>query len=313
MTVRNPQLFNSAAVADLDKFIEDGNWALEQKVDGMRCLTVITRELYQHPRVEFFTRGGRELKSSAAKKHFDKLRSALIAWADSLVGHGTQRFEIVFDAEILTDGDGQLVILDMPYSNLTAFKAHAFDVTPETEYIRRRFRLLALAAVSELAMKVPMATIVTAATGVQDKIVLVNTVVEKNLEGFIAKRLDSRYTEGERVKHSLKIKLTQTADVVVMAKNSGESKHSIRGGDKINYEFGVWDTSADGHSYLKHIGNCSGIGKDNAEVGDVIEVEYLYAGAGGKLVQPRMIKIRTDKDQADCSIDQLKYVNKEVI
>lgn len=310
MTVRNPQLFHSASVADLDKYIEDDAWALEQKVDGMRCLTVISRNLFNQPVVEFFTRGGRPLKSSAAKLHFDRITEELLKAAENILEAGYKTFEIVLDAELVTE-TGTLVLLDMPYLR---YNRDDVRVNRTVQYSKRRSELLSFFAVT--LTEADSVTVVRGENSLDDKIGLVNSVIEKNLEGFIAKRLDSPYAEGVRVKHSLKIKLTQTADVIVLAKNSGESRHSKRGGDKINYEFGVYRVGEDGStdlSALLHIGNCSGIGKAYAQVGDVIEVEYLYAGAGGKLVQPRMVQIREDKRPEECTADQLKFVNKELL
>lgn len=303
MTVRNPQLFHSASVADLDKFVQDQEWVLEQKVDGMRCLTVITGA-----GIEFFTRGGRELKSSAAKLHFEAVRTALAPLQTHALEYNA---EMVFDGELVTDS-GILVLLDLPY-----FRARGVEyVLPQVDELWKRRDAMRGLWRNYVGYGNKTVTIVAQSNTISAKQALVDDVIEKNLEGFIAKRADSFYDEGQRVKHSLKIKLTQTADVVIMAKNSGESKHSIRGGDKINYEFGVYVPDPDAESFqwkLTHIGNCSGIGKEDLDPGEVAEVEYLYAGAGGKLVQPRLVKGRGDKDPLDCTIDQLKYVNKDVL
>ncbi|HZZ00926.1 MAG TPA: hypothetical protein VFE36_15300 [Candidatus Baltobacteraceae bacterium] len=42
-------------------------------------------------------------------------------------------------------------------------------------------------------------------------------------------------------------------------------------------------------------------------VGDVVEIRYLYAYRGGSLYQPVYLGKRTDMDQSDCKLSQLKY------
>lgn len=301
MTVRNPQLFHEVEVSEIQRFIDDPEWVLEQKVDGMRCMTVVDES-----GVTFYTRGGKLLNSSAAKLHFDAIRDEF----DNLLRFvRTQHSEVVLDGELVTES-GQLVLLDMPYSTLLAHRA-----LPEHRFEDRRDAMMRLWR-ERLTMSRKVVPVLHAATAPR-KAQLVATVARQNLEGCIAKRLDSEYTEGKRVKHSLKLKFTSTADVVITGKNVGESKHSIRGGDKINYTFGVYapdETADEGYPWvIQHMGTCSGIGKESVEVGDVIEVEYLYVGAGGKLTQPRMVKPRPDKPAAECTLDQFSAYSKAVL
>lgn len=42
-------------------------------------------------------------------------------------------------------------------------------------------------------------------------------------------------------------------------------------------------------------------------VGDIVEIKYLYAYKNGSLYQPIYLGVRTDLDQEDCLIDQLKF------
>ena len=43
------------------------------------------------------------------------------------------------------------------------------------------------------------------------------------------------------------------------------------------------------------------------EKGQVVEVRYLYAYEGGSLYQPTYLGVRTDLNDEDCSLGQLKY------
>lgn len=136
----------------------------------------------------------------------------------------------------------------------------------------------------------------------EEKRALLEKVITLGAEGVLMKRDDSTYRSDMRVDHCLKFKVTHTVDCVVTARN---------GSDHMNATLGLYETAK---SFLPvTIGNTSMIGKPDAKVGDVVEVRYLYAGAGGRLVQPTVLRKRTDKYPPDCLIDQLVFVNKEVL
>jgi ATP-dependent DNA ligase len=117
-------------------------------------------------------------------------------------------------------------------------------------------------------------------------------VVELNLEGAVFKNiLDNE--------DPIKVKITHTVDCVVLERDIG---------GKLNAVLGLFD----GVEY-KTIGRTSMIGKPDAQVGDTVEVKYLYAGALGNLVQPTVLCLRPDKPAITCTFDQLVFVNKEVI
>jgi ATP-dependent DNA ligase len=135
---------------------------------------------------------------------------------------------------------------------------------------------------------------------VEEKIKLVEAVDAQDGEGWIAKRLDSGYDFGARVEHSLKLKRTHTVDCVVMGRNVKRD---------LNFVLGLYH---DGDRLI-HVGNASAIGKPDAQVGDVVEVKYLYCGSGNKLVQPSVIRMRDDKEAAECTTHQLRFADKKVV
>lgn len=294
-----PQLFHSTNEHGLQSFIEDRYYAFEQKVDGMRMMVRITDQ-----EITFLTRGGRPLKSTAATQHFNALHAELDAYRAAL----PRDSEVFIDGEIMTD-TGKLVAFDMPSYIIAGLAIVGVD---SPNYVRYREMHQTVNLLMSDAIK-PVRREST--TG--GKQLLVKDVEAMGGEGIIIKHRDSVYQPGVRVKHSLKYKFTETADVIVIAKNSGESKHSKRGGQKINYKLGVVPADMELIDVMPedivHVGNCSGIGKDDAEVGDVIEVKYLYRGAGGKLVQPTMLRKRPDKRWDECSETQLKKYSKEVL
>lgn len=174
----------------------------------------------------------------------------------------------------------------------------AFDVVSDnlarSPFIERHRLLTTWIEDQPTDIIVLLPTAITAA----DKRLLVDRVYENNGEGFIVKQKRSQYTWAGRVEHSLKVKLVDTADCFVTSVH--ETKDSI--------SIAVYQGTN-----VVEIGRTSTIGKGTFKVGDVVEVQYLYAGAGGKLVQPTILHLRTDKRMQDCRFGQLKFVNKEVV
>lgn len=290
-----PMLFHSADPATIAGFVSDDDWILQQKVDGMRCVVHITKW-----EVRFLTRDGRELKSAAAKLHFQKLRDA---FKQSIQTYAMwDGDEMILDGELMTD-QGLLILFDAPL--LRYGSTGSPQATPEDAQLVRWSSLVDLVT----NYPIPFVRLVSTAQSTLEKLELAQWIESEGAEGVIAKRVDSPYDPGARVKHSLKLKFTQTADVIVSGKNVGESKKSIRGGDKLNYELAVIEPETGRH---RVVGFCSSIGKADVEIGSVIEVEYLYVGAGGKLTQPRMVRPRPDKWAGECTTAQLKFYSKAV-
>ena len=66
---------------------------------------------------------------------------------------------------------------------------------------------------------------------------------------------------------------------------------------------------------LMEIGACPAIGNGEPPVGAVIEVEYLYLTDANRLYQPRMFRLREDKQPEQCKWQQLEgpQINREVV
>lgn len=111
-------------------------------------------------------------------------------------------------------------------------------------------------------------------------------------EGVMIKDSGAPYVQG-RTRHMLKVKYTKSGDFVVTRTN-------IDG--KTNASLGVYDDAGQ----LVEVGRCSLIGKEDIETGDVVEVRYLYASEGMRLVQPRIKFKREDKNPTECLLSQIK-------
>jgi hypothetical protein len=190
---------------------------------------------------------------------------------------------IVLDGEIL---NGTWWMFDL----ITGDVAH--DPTPYSVRLSRLETFLVLA-------NSPVMRLMVTSRTTEEKLALIEQVTEYGAEGVVMKRRDSSYCSDMRVDHCLKYKVTHTIDCVVIERN---------GGDHLNATLAVFDGKD-----LVTIGNTSMIGKPDVALMEVVEVRYLYAGANGRLVQPTVLRKRTDKPAEDCTIDQLVFVNKEVL
>lgn len=116
-------------------------------------------------------------------------------------------------------------------------------------------------------------------------------------EGVVFKERMMKYQHGRPSSggHALKYKFYSTASVIVNKVNAKRS-FEMKVLDDINGYKGVV------------VGNVTvPPGVIIPDVGDIIEVRYLYAYKGGSLYQPTYIHSRHDITHEDCVISQLKY------
>lgn len=270
--ILKPMRFMQADVLDVNQFVEDDRWALQQKVDGIRGQLVMESDR----RPWFRNSSGDALVNSTAAPTIAAILSRLPADAE-LPGY-------CVDGEVL---DGTFYAFDLAKCGK--------DSRPLVERLDHLTRWMGGVSDAGLNLKL-LPTATTTAT----KAELVLAVYDRGGEGWIAKSLSSGYDWGQRVEHSLKIKLTHTLDAVVMERNRG---------DKHNMALGLYDPDG----ALTEVGSASAIGKPDAAVGQVVEVKYLYVGSEGRLVQPTVLRLREDKTAEACTTDQLHFVNKQVI
>ena len=115
----------------------------------------------------------------------------------------------------------------------------------------------------------------------QEKIDLLSEVRDCGYEGIVLKRLDARYSAG-RSTSWLKVKITATADLMMVQRDA--TSCTLMG-------------MKDGH--LTEFGRAAIYPNvsDQMVNGLLVEVRYLYVSEAGRLVQPRILNIRTDKSE----------------
>lgn len=273
-----PMTFNEAPVTDVPKYIEDPDFHFQQKVDGIRGQLVV--EPGKKP--WFRSKSGDALVNSSAAKITGPLLAKLGAQSD----YDGPAYTI--DGELL---DGKWYVFDVAVDG--GEKVPWEDRMKTAEGWVAEMHKLGLKQIQALPV----------ARTPEEKRKLWDAVLASGGEGVMMKRKDAPYNYGQRVNHTLKAKITSTADVVVMERNI-DGKENARIGIHIN-------------GTLVSIGTVSMQGKEKGgavNVGDVIEVEYLWANpANHNLQQPRVVKRRPDKKPADATADQLRFVSKDVV
>lgn len=138
-------------------------------------------------------------------------------------------------------------------------------------------------------------------TSSEAKIGLLKWCIEERTEGIVLKHDESSYRPGIRSDKWLKVKLVKTCDAVVASLGIDGKRNA----EMFVYENGkpvtVCTVSMIDHRYA-HI-----------KPGDILEIIYLYASNDRRLVQPRVLRQRTDKPAEQCDITQLVFTNKEII
>lgn len=137
--------------------------------------------------------------------------------------------------------------------------------------------------------------LVETAHNLPGKTALFERIQQQGGEGVVLKDRNATYAAGRpnSLGNHLKYKFIESASVIVSAIT--ENKRSVA--------MAVLDN-----------GNQVDVGKvtikpnqDMPNIGDILEVQYLYAYQGGSLFQPVCLGVRSDLEAADCTIEQLKY------
>lgn len=275
-----PMLAKQAEVTSLTSFIDDTNWVMEQKLDGHRILLC--------------SPGGNYPPTALTRAGTPYTRKLPKAIQDFRFPEGNGAMDLVLDGELVGD-------------TFYVFDMIAQGVVDTSLPLRLRRKVLE-DSFGFWAEGNPNIKLVPQAKTKDEKIALAEKALQNNFEGLLLKRSDSQYIPGGRTDLWLKVKFVSTCDVFVL---------DVRDDGKESVKLGMveYDQLTD-HPQIIDVGRASLIGKEKSgaiNVGDVLEVRYLYTGAGGRLYQPTIMRKRDDKAQSECTTDQLKFVNKAVL
>lgn len=141
----------------------------------------------------------------------------------------------------------------------------------------------------------PNVQVVESAMSTEEKKALIDRLKDEGAEGVVSKDLREVYTSSRP--HSggpaLKYKFYSTATVKISSLTKG--KRSVQ-------------MALQSKGLFEDVGAVTiPANKEIPSVGDLAEVRYLYAYKGGSIYQPTYLGKRTDVDDSDADIKQLKY------
>ncbi len=186
------------------------------------------------------------------------------------------------DSTFIIDGEAigdDLFVFDLLHLNGEDLKSKQY---------KERFELLNQLGLTDAIKVVPTST------STSEKEALTNKLKSEGSEGVVFKKHNSHYHAGRPNSggNQMKFKFYDTASVIV---------------SKVN------DKRSVGMSLLENgkeifVGNVTiSVNKEIPKERDIIEVRYLYAYKGGSLYQPTFLGLRTDIDEQECLLTQLKY------
>lgn len=263
-----PQLLNFIELDEALKLINDDAWVMQEKKDGVRCM------IKKHKKT---------IEGGNKKGEVTSLPISVVNAVKMVCGEA--------DASL----DGELVGEMYWLFDMLSIGVHAFADKTYRERLQAINEWLFtdnLIAISDWDENIQL---VPTAVGKASKKVLFEKLKKENAEGVVFKRLDSVYKPGRP--HSggnqLKYKFKASATVRVKALNNNKQSFQME-----MMKEGDW----------VYVGDCTYYPtKYTPKAGDYAEVEYLYAYPGGALFQPVCLGKRTDVDDSDCGISQLKY------
>ena len=185
--------------------------------------------------------------------------------------------DFVIDCELI---DAKLYVFDLLELGAVNYRKQAYGKRYET---LRKF-----------ITPIPNVLLVEAIFGTNEKQQYYKKMKSEKREGVVFKKIDSCFSI-DRNEDMLKCKFWATLSAVVDEEKTGKASF-------ISYVF-----DEKGNKF--YIGNCTAIGKEMPQAGDVVEIRYLYAHsvANSKLIQPVYLGIRDDVDPKECKKEQIKW------
>lgn len=273
--------------------LDQGQWQFERKYDGMRVLVQI-----QDGETQLWSRTGMSLNAT-----FPELTQQHLYWnSDTLILDG----EIETIPESLEHLQMRMGLTKpedvMPMMQKYPVEIVFFDIlwqgdadlTGEPLWYRRN--------ILENEAGNSDGRILSKKISFQD----LEHVFEWGWEGCVAKNLQSKYHAGKRRADWKKFKYSKTADLVVIGTKDGKGQKEGRIG---SFVVGYWDQALGRFIDCGHVG-AGLVTEERLLLEDivekdpygkvVIEVEFMGAVKTGKMREPRILRIRFDKDPKEC-------------
>lgn len=269
------------------QYVQSDQWWVEQKLDGQRFLLLVAEG-----EISAFNRNGVEMTlPDQIAADFVSFKTADTMWH--------------FDGELV---DGEYHIFDVLWAGDTCDGGMT-----DKPFEQRRNRLEKIFSFWEP----DHCHLVRCAKTETEKADLIVKLERECSEGAVLKKRTATYNvHGKRVKTWLKLKFVQCADVVVMELNRGGKPQAVTIGmmrERVTFSNNGHRRLATTVELLEEVAGCKVPANLELEVGDVLEVRYLYATEDNKLTQPIFVRKRTDKQPEECTMsDQMKFTSKAI-
>lgn len=250
----SPQLLNE--VEDIQKYINDPQYCLEEKYDGERRMAIVKSGI-----------------GVGVNKKGEEVPLQM-----EIVNSLSKFDEIIIDGEIIGN---RLYAFDL-------LSLNGKDVAQRPQKERR-----SLLGAIDLGDDV---RVVRTAYTTEEKQKLYDEVRGRDGEGVVVKKISSTYKPGRPATGGdfLKFKFVTTASFIVSGITKGKRSVSLDMIDENGQRVDVGKVTIPPNKLVP-------------EIGDVVEVRYLYAHRGGAIFQSVFLGKRTDVDQGECLTKQLKY------
>lgn len=267
-----PMLASVQDETTVNTAMSDGSWLVQFKYDGDRVVVEVS-----DGQIRVLNRQGQEKTRNVGAAHlhpFTALDKGRWVFDGEVVGHTL----VLFDLITATDGTTTWAREEDEFVN-------RYDVLTLTT------SALGIEKADTAPADAPV-VIAPVALGYHHKLDYLTTAVREQREGIILRHGHGTYESGRRSTSLIKHKLIKDADVIITALHNTKqsatlSVHALDGS-------------------LLEVGSASTIGKGGVSVGDVWQVTFLYVTDPQfpRMVQPRLVLWRSDKDPAECSIEQ---------
>lgn len=266
-----PMLAAELLAEDLAAVVGSDDWITQFKYDGDRVLVEVT-----DGRIRVLNRQGEA-----------KIRN--VGHAQLLPFTALHRGRWVFDGEVV---GRTLVLFDLVFAS-----GPVTDWITDRDPFATRYRVLRdIAGVLGIppAEQNSSAPVVLAPVALdqESKAQMLADAVLHQREGLIARRSAGAYEQGRRSKDLLKHKLIKDVDIVITGLHATKESATLAVHDE--------------RGNLVEVGSASTLGKGSVSLGEVWVVTFLYVTDPNhpRLVQPRLVRSRTDKAPEQCLLDQ---------
>lgn len=258
-------------VADDDtlaELLESESWAMQEKSDGER--RVLTSD---GSSVEGFSRY--KVPKPVHKNHIEALKDHKVSLEGELVGDTLHLFDIRSIPNELNN-NGTECVLNRPF--------------------KERWLLLASFLATTGINNNPNFKLTNTVTSAKDKNTMFNQLKDDGAEGVVFRDLDAHNVPSRTPQKNngiYKWKFYETLSVIVSKHHDSKRSVSIHCLDD-NSPVPVGNVTIPPHTSIP-------------DIGDIVEIRYLYGFKGGSLFQPLYLRVRDDVYPSHCSTDQIKY------